>query len=190
MIFFSIYSQYWDLSIINWGLSQCYFREQLNNKSTTQSSVDVGLMIILLMGQYVFPISTEVSKMSIAPMSFFEYLANIEIAYWPNNRSIIFATSVIYWLGNIVQKYMWRRFWWFLSDTLVPILLSVSNIVMEKRAPTITVIHKRPMSVVCYIIKSFPTRFGHRCLVCAMFYHKSSLLKYWPLKLCLCCVIS
>ena len=48
-------------------------------------------MTIKLLGQYQFPISTEFFKNEYCPNDNLEHLANIEIVYCLNNRSIIFA---------------------------------------------------------------------------------------------------
>ena len=44
------------------------------------------------LGLYQFSIATEFSKTKHCPNVIFEYLANIKIVYWPNNRLIIYAT--------------------------------------------------------------------------------------------------
>ena len=60
-------------------------------------------MIILLLGRYQFPISTEFSKNEYCPNAIFEYLPNIVIVHCPNNRSIIFATWVLFLLRECIN---------------------------------------------------------------------------------------
>ena len=50
------------------------------------------MILELLLGQYIFPISNQFYKKQYLPNVGFEYQVNIEIVYWPNIWSINFAT--------------------------------------------------------------------------------------------------
>ena len=66
-------------------------------------------MTILLLGRIQFSISTEFSKNEYCPNAIFEYLPNIVTVYCPNNRSISFATWVV-WFIPIFIRYKYPIF--------------------------------------------------------------------------------
>ena len=67
----------------------CYFEEHFNVKSISmQYLVDIVLILEILLGQYIFPISNQFYKKQYLPNVGFEYQLNIEIVYWPNIWSI------------------------------------------------------------------------------------------------------
>ena len=51
-------------------------------------------MTILSLGRHQFPTPTEFSKNEYWPDVIFEYLPNIDIVYYPNNKSIIVIPGV------------------------------------------------------------------------------------------------